>query len=152
MATAASTEVYRTANSSQEMPKSTEAPLGEDKSKHRRTEPSDFQIVYWPDHLIRHFRCRTQPCKQERRDHWVSHEEQDSRHGGHRSCVSAEGDQSLSLPPEVAGPGPPAAPMPANGKKPTNLSAISCFEPAGARPTWLHTSCRTSTGYVAHSS
>ena len=42
MATAASTEVYRTANSSGEMPELTEAPLGEDKSKTRRTEPSVF--------------------------------------------------------------------------------------------------------------
>ena len=33
MATAASTEVYRTANSSREMPELTEAPRGEDKSK-----------------------------------------------------------------------------------------------------------------------
>ena len=34
--------VYRTANSSREMPELTEAPLGKDKSKTRRTEPSDF--------------------------------------------------------------------------------------------------------------
>ena len=42
MATAASTEVYRTANSSREMPELTAAPRGEDKSKTKRTEPSDF--------------------------------------------------------------------------------------------------------------
>ena len=91
MATAASTEVYRTANSSREMPELTEAPLSEDKSKPKRTDPSDFQIVYWPDHLIRHCRCRTQPRKSERWDHRVSHGERDSRHGGHRSGVSARG-------------------------------------------------------------
>ena len=42
MSTAASTEVYRTANSSREMPELTDAPRGEDKSKIKRTEPSGF--------------------------------------------------------------------------------------------------------------
>ena len=45
MATAASTEVYRTTNSSRGMPKLTEAPLGEDKSKTRHTEPLDLSTA-----------------------------------------------------------------------------------------------------------
>ena len=45
MATATSTEVYRTANSLREMPELTEAPRGEDKSKTKCTEPSDFTAV-----------------------------------------------------------------------------------------------------------
>ena len=131
---------------------STEAPLGEDKSKPRCTEQSDFQIVYWPDHVIRHFCCRTQPGKPERRDHWVSHGERDSQHGGHRSCMSARGRPGAIIAPcsgrSLAACGARTCQL----EKNTNLGAISCFEPTGARPTWLPTSCRTSTGYVAHSS
>ena len=126
MATAASTEVYGTADSSREMPELTKAPLGEDKSKPRRTEPSEFQIVYWPDHLIRHFRCRTQPRKPERRDHWVRHGERDSRHGGHRSGESARGRPGAIIAPCSGRSG--AARARQWKEKPTNLSAISCFE------------------------